>query len=139
MTWRRVRIGVADTAWHDRFFHFVRRAFDDRVDFVEWALRGGWDASYEVFAIAVGDEIVSTSTLGPRLVRDVLAAAPFDLRTVLPRLTRMRISRLEFRFDPEAWWPDAAACPAAADDAPLFVRGLPRLRAPLRFPDLART
>lgn len=83
---------------------------------------------------------VVASSVGARLIiHDVLAAAPFDLRTVLARLTRSRMSRLELGFDPEAWWPDAQASTAADDDAPLFVRGLPGLRAPLRFPDLAQT
>jgi predicted N-acetyltransferase YhbS len=86
------------------------------------------------------DAAVVASSAGARLIiHDVLAAAPFDLQTVLALLTRSRMTRLEFGFDPEAWWPDAQACAAADEDAPLFVRGLPRLHAPLRFPDLAQT
>lgn len=289
MTRRRIRIRASDTDWHRRFFAFVADIFPG-PGFTLWAERGGWHPSYEIFAIADGDEIVSTigrtrmrlvvdgatrigyqlgavgtradlrrhglarhlmeeviaeldhpdqpiilfandSVLGfyPRFgfrrvlqqrfaatvdmgpaaalapvcdvarpgdrtwladlctralpvgrrfatrdyypivlwhltcrpviafrfdeldaavavtgsathlaVRDVLAGAPFDLRTVLPRLTQSRISRVEFGFDPEAWWPGAEMSPAA-DDGPLFVRGLPELRAPLRFPDLAQT
>jgi GNAT superfamily N-acetyltransferase len=86
------------------------------------------------------DAVVVTRSLGPVLViRDLVAASPFDLRAVLPRLTPCRIARVEFGFHPETWWPDADVATATDDDTPLFVRGLPGLCAPLRFPELAET
>ncbi|HLN10949.1 MAG TPA: GNAT family N-acetyltransferase [Xanthobacteraceae bacterium] len=286
---RRIRIRAADTEWHGRFFGFVADVFG--IDFTLWAGRGGWRPDYDVFALVVGDEVVSTigrtrmrlvvdgetrigfqlgavatcadfrrrglsrqlmeeviaegddpdqpiilfandgvlgfyprfgfrrvqqqrfgvaidlepaaamapvcdvakpddrawladlcararpvgqcfaahdyypillwhltarpvialrfdeldaaivvTLRGPTLtIRDVLAVAPFELRCVLTRLTPRRVLRLEFGFDPQMWWPDAEVSAAPDDDGPLFVRGLPGLRAPLRFPDLAQT
>lgn len=77
---------------------------------------------------------------GVLYLRDLLARRPFDLAAALPTLARAAVTRLEFGFRPQAWWPaaqDAGHCP----DAPLFVRGMDDLHAThgLHFPDLAQT
>lgn len=67
----------------------------------------------------------------------ILAAAPTDLRPLLPRLVDRPVTRLRFGFTPEVWWPSAAA--AGTDPEPcLFVRGLQPPR-PHKFPLLAQT
>lgn len=77
---------------------------------------------------------------GVLYLHDLLARRRFDLAAALPALAQSAVTRLEFGFRPQAWWPaarDAGAC----EDTPLFVRGLDELRAAdgLRFPDLAQT
>jgi predicted N-acetyltransferase YhbS len=50
-----------DSAWHDRFFSFVEPIFKGSVPtFSDWAARGGWGDGYDVFAMVVDDQIVST-------------------------------------------------------------------------------
>jgi predicted N-acetyltransferase YhbS len=49
-----------DHAWHDRFFGFVASVFKEGRGFFAWGARGGWVDGYDVFAIVVDDQIVST-------------------------------------------------------------------------------
>lgn len=70
---------------------------------------------------------------------DVLAAAPFDLAEVIPRVIDAPVSELEFRFTPERYWPSAAPAYACTDDY-LFVRGpYATPETPFKFPALAQT
>jgi GNAT superfamily N-acetyltransferase len=50
----------SDSAWHDRFFDFVASIFKGGHTFFDWGARGGWVDGYEVFAIVVDNQIVST-------------------------------------------------------------------------------
>lgn len=51
----------SDSAWHDRFFRFAASIFKGSVaTFPDWAARGGWGDGYDVFAMVVDDQIVST-------------------------------------------------------------------------------
>lgn len=56
------RIGAADTGWHGRFFAFVARSFPGLAPgcWRLWADRGGWNPSYEVFALVEDGEIIGT-------------------------------------------------------------------------------
>jgi GNAT superfamily N-acetyltransferase len=49
----------SDSVWHDRFFRFIELTFGGRT-FFDWGARGGWADGYEVFAMVVDDQIVST-------------------------------------------------------------------------------
>jgi predicted N-acetyltransferase YhbS len=49
-----------DTVWHARFFAFVASMFKAGRTFSDWGARGGWVDGYDVFAVVVGDRIVST-------------------------------------------------------------------------------
>lgn len=53
-------IGHSDHAWHDRFFGFVASVFEGGCTFSAWGARGGWVAGYDVFAMVVDDQVVST-------------------------------------------------------------------------------
>jgi GNAT superfamily N-acetyltransferase len=72
-------------------------------------------------------------------VCDVLAAAHRPaLRTLLPRIARTAVSRLEFAFTPELYFPEASAL-RATHESPLFVRGARKLPTlPFKFPLLAQ-
>src|SRR5438105_15273840 len=50
----------SDRAWHDRFFNFAASIFKAGRTFSEWGARGGWVDGYDVFAVVVDDQIVST-------------------------------------------------------------------------------
>jgi len=51
----------SDHAWHDRFFSFVTSVFKDGGrTFFTWGARGGWVEGYDVIAVVVDDQIVST-------------------------------------------------------------------------------
>ncbi len=83
--------------------------------------------------------LVTSEAAGLLTVHDVLAGAPFNLQSALPRLIDGPVTSLAFGFEPQGWWPDAAA-PGDDAEALLFVRGGPPLPArPFRFPDLAQT
>ena len=70
---------------------------------------------------------------------DVLARAPIDLRSYLPRVAKNGAERVEFGFTPGIWWPDARAV-AEYTDSPLYVRGSHQLpQEPFKFPMLAQT
>jgi hypothetical protein len=49
----------SDSAWHDRFFSFIELIFGGRT-FFDWGARGGWADGYDVFAMVVDDQVVST-------------------------------------------------------------------------------
>ena len=50
----------SDRAWHDRFFSFVASIFEGGRTFSAWGARGGWVDGYDVFAVVVDDQVVST-------------------------------------------------------------------------------
>jgi predicted N-acetyltransferase YhbS len=51
----------SDRAWHDCFFRFVTSIFKDGGrTFFTWGARGGWTERYEVIAVVVNDQVVST-------------------------------------------------------------------------------
>ena len=50
----------SDSAWHDRFFDFVASNFKAGRTFYDWGARGGWVDGYDVFAMVVDKQIVST-------------------------------------------------------------------------------
>jgi predicted N-acetyltransferase YhbS len=51
----------SDRAWHDRFFNFDASIFKGGGrTFFTWGARGGWVDGYDVFAVVVDDQIVST-------------------------------------------------------------------------------
>ncbi len=51
----------SDRAWHERFFSFVASIFNGGGrTFVTWGARGGWVDGYDVFAVVVDGQIVST-------------------------------------------------------------------------------
>lgn len=50
----------SDRAWHDRFFSFVASIFEAGRTFSAWGARRGWIDGYDVFAVVVDDQIVST-------------------------------------------------------------------------------
>ena len=50
----------SDRAWHDRFFGFVASIFEGGRTFSAWGARGGWVDGYDVFAVVVDDQVVST-------------------------------------------------------------------------------
>jgi predicted N-acetyltransferase YhbS len=87
------------------------------------------------------DAVIAATAEGERLVlHDVIATRPFELGPVIARLIVDPITELEFRFEPEDWWPTATH--AVPDDAesPLFVRGgTTSIVAPVRFPEMAHT
>ena len=53
-------IGHSDRTRHDRFFSFVASVFEGGRTFSAWGARGGWVDGYDVFAIVVDDQVVST-------------------------------------------------------------------------------
>ncbi len=69
---------------------------------------------------------------------DVVAPEAFDLRPHVPQLIDRPITRVEFGFSPEAWWPGPRQ-ETVDDDAHLFLRGFPPLPPGTRFPVRART
>jgi hypothetical protein len=74
------------------------------------------------------------------LIEDLLATRPFKLTDALPHVCAQPARTLEFRFHPEAWWPDAESQPLDDDGSTLFARGAAaEVGEPIRFPDLART
>jgi GNAT superfamily N-acetyltransferase len=82
--------------------------------------------------------VVSEEEEGLLRVVDVLAAGRVDLRRCLPRIANAPVSRVEFGFTPDIYWPDAVPGPQY-DDSPLFVRGTCELTGPFKFPLLAQT
>jgi predicted N-acetyltransferase YhbS len=50
----------SDSAWHERFFDFVASIFEGGRTFSDWGARGGWVDGYDVFAMVVDNQIVST-------------------------------------------------------------------------------
>jgi predicted acetyltransferase len=50
----------SDRTWHDCFFNFVASIFKVGCTFSAWGTRGGWVVGYDVFAVVVNDQIVST-------------------------------------------------------------------------------
>ena len=50
----------SDAAWHERFFDFVASIFESGRTFSDWGARGGWVDGYDVFAMVVDKQIVST-------------------------------------------------------------------------------
>jgi predicted N-acetyltransferase YhbS len=50
----------SDSAWHDRFFDFVASNFQAGRTFSDWGALGGWVDGYDVFAMVVDNQIVST-------------------------------------------------------------------------------
>lgn len=59
VTYRRLRITAAETAWHSAFFAHVAEVFPG-VDFRRWGALGGWTADYDVLALLEADRIVGT-------------------------------------------------------------------------------
>jgi predicted N-acetyltransferase YhbS len=53
-------VGHSDRAWHDRFFNFAASIFEGGHTFSAWGARGGWVDGYDVFAMVVDDQVVST-------------------------------------------------------------------------------
>jgi predicted N-acetyltransferase YhbS len=60
----------SDHAWHDRFFSFVALIFKGGRTFSAWGARGGWVDGYDVFAVVVDDQVVST--VGRQTMRYVI-------------------------------------------------------------------
>jgi GNAT superfamily N-acetyltransferase len=60
----------SDRAWHDRFFSFAASIFRGGRTFFAWSARGGWVDGYDVFAVIVEDQVVST--VGRRSMRYVI-------------------------------------------------------------------
>jgi len=60
----------SDPAWHDRFFGFVASIFKAGGTFSAWGARGGWVDGYDVFALVVDDQIIST--VGRQLMKYVI-------------------------------------------------------------------
>jgi predicted N-acetyltransferase YhbS len=60
----------SDRAWHDRFFDFAASIFEGGRTFSAWGARGGWVDGYDVFAVVVDDQIVST--IGRQSMRYVI-------------------------------------------------------------------
>lgn len=80
-----LRITHAARAWHQPFFSHVGQVFQG-VDFRRWGALGGWTEAYEVFALAVGAEIVaSIGRTRMRLVVDGQEATGFQLGAVSTR------------------------------------------------------
>lgn len=50
----------SDRAWHGRFFNFIESIFNIGCTFSAWGARGGWVDGYDVFAVVVDDQIIST-------------------------------------------------------------------------------
>jgi GNAT superfamily N-acetyltransferase len=74
------------------------------------------------------------------LIEDLLATRPFSLSDALPHVCAQPVRTVEFRFNPEAWWPNAESRALDDRESPLFVRGAAAgVREPVRFPDLAQT
>ena len=75
----------SDSVWHDRFFGFIESVFGGRTFFV-WGARGGWADGYEVFAMVVDDQIVSTvGCMSMRYVINSEARNGFQLGAVATR------------------------------------------------------
>jgi predicted N-acetyltransferase YhbS len=60
----------SDSAWHARFFSFIASIFAGGRTFFDWGARGGWVDGYDVFAMVVDGQIVST--VGRRTMRYVI-------------------------------------------------------------------
>jgi hypothetical protein len=58
-----------------------------------------------------------------RVVHDVIAIQPFDLKPVIPPLMADPMTDLEFCFDPEDWWPSADHSELNDSNRRLFGRG----------------
>ena len=72
-------------------------------------------------------------------VCDVVAATQLDLRATLARLIEQPVSRIEFGFTPEIYWPSARVI-REYTDSPLFVLGKHTLPSiPFKYPILAQT
>jgi predicted N-acetyltransferase YhbS len=65
-----------DRAWHDRFFSFIASIFKAGCTFSAWGARGGWVDGYDVFAVVVDDQIVST--VGRQSMRYVINGEACD-------------------------------------------------------------
>jgi predicted N-acetyltransferase YhbS len=50
----------SDGAWHDCFFSFVASLFKVGCTFSTWGARGGWVDGYDVFAVIIDGQILST-------------------------------------------------------------------------------
>lgn len=59
MNYRRLRITADDRAWHDAFFAHVAEVFPG-IDFRRWGALGGWDAGYDVLALAADDRVIAS-------------------------------------------------------------------------------
>jgi predicted N-acetyltransferase YhbS len=101
-----------------------------------------WDNFYRdsLFYAARDRAIVITEHDEDALrICDVVASQPLALAPLLPHVAVRVARRLEFGFEPEQLWPEAAAL-RIDDTSPLFVRGpFPDLLEPLRYPMLAQT
>lgn len=87
-----------------------------------------------------GAALITSADRERLVIHDLIATQAFDLAQALSRLVSHQVRELEFRFNPEGWWPKAQALPPDEADSPLFVRGLPPLSSDVfRFPDLAQT
>jgi predicted N-acetyltransferase YhbS len=64
------RIRHSDSACHDRFFSFAASIFKVGRAFFDWGARGGWIDGYEVFAMVVDGQMVST--VGRQTMRYVI-------------------------------------------------------------------
>lgn len=139
------RCDVASEAQRERLAALCRRALahdpqfgaEDYYPTLLWhlsyrALRAHWLDDVDGLAVVSEDD-------GTLHLHEVLAPQRFDLSAVLPRLTQRPVQRVEFRFQPHHWWPQARDA-GEYGGSPLFVRSLDAL-APgaLRFPDLAQT
>jgi GNAT superfamily N-acetyltransferase len=100
-----------------------------------------WHATYshaeDLYYVGERDAlIVARATEAALTVYDVIAPHPFDLRSALPKVIREDVTRIEFGFTPERWWPRARP---EGQHGELFVRGLALPAEPFRFPVLAHT
>lgn len=109
-----------------------------------WHLNSGHPRAHlleapEVPAEAPGALVVSSLRDDWLVLHDIFAPTRFDLAPLIPRLIDRPVRGVEFSFDPAGWWPGATADLPAPPGATLFLRGLPALGGPVRFPDLAHT
>lgn len=75
----------SDSVWYDRFFDFIELIFGGRT-FFAWGARGGWADGYEVSAMVVDYQIVSTvGRMSMRYVINGEARNGFQLGAVATR------------------------------------------------------
>ncbi|MBK1660013.1 GNAT family N-acetyltransferase [Paracraurococcus ruber] len=84
--------------------------------------------------------VAFTVAEGTLIVHDVLAARPFDLRPIAPRLITRPVAAVELLIDPDDVWPAMTHSARDDSDSPLFARGAAAaIQGPVQFTPLAQT
>ena len=84
--------------------------------------------------------IAATAQNGKLVIHDVIAPHRFDLQPLIPQLVSQPITKLEFCFNPEGWWPEAEYSEFDDADSPLFIRGpIAERLGRVQCPELAHT